>query len=287
MSRLIHVILAAALAVFAAGATLASAAGPSAQLDSADLYIFVSPCDFSHRAKDDLIVFPGKPGAAHSHDFFGNRSTNARSTRSNMLGRSSSCSRVGDTAAYWVPTLSQAGRALTPVKSEIYYRADGGGAASVKPHPAGLRMISGNSKATTPQGAHIATWHCGVESNGGFDRRSEVPLCASGRQLHLQVRFQDCWDGRRLDSTDHQSHLAYSAYNRCPSSHKVRLPRIAFNVRYPTRGGPGVTFSSGSRHSAHADFLNSWNQDGLNRLVRDCINNGPVPQHRPPCAAPR
>lgn len=285
MSRLIHVAVAGALAAVGAGASLASASSPP--LDASDRYIFVSPCQFSHRAPDDPIVFPGKPGAAHSHDFFGNRSTNSRSTRSSLVGRSTSCSRRSDTAAYWVPTLSQGGRALKPVKSEIYYRADGGGAASVKPHPPGLRMISGSSKATRPQAPHIATWHCGVEANGGFDRRSDVPLCASGRRLHLQVRFQDCWDGRHLDSADHQSHLAYSVRNRCPSTHRVRLPRIAFNVQYPTRGGPGVTLSSGSRHSAHADFFNAWSQKALAGLVRDCINRGPVPQHEPPCAAPR
>ena len=37
---------------------------------------FVTQCDFSHRLPDDPIVFPGQPGASHSHDFTGNRSTN-------------------------------------------------------------------------------------------------------------------------------------------------------------------------------------------------------------------
>jgi hypothetical protein len=37
-------------------------------------------CDFSHRNSDDPIVHPGNPGAAHSHDFFGNTSTDAFST---------------------------------------------------------------------------------------------------------------------------------------------------------------------------------------------------------------
>ena len=37
--------------------------------------VFVTRCNFSHRNMDDPIVFPGQPGAAHSHDFFANRST--------------------------------------------------------------------------------------------------------------------------------------------------------------------------------------------------------------------
>ena len=41
---------------------------------------FVTRCTFSHRLADDPIVRPGQPGASHSHDFFGNRTTNANST---------------------------------------------------------------------------------------------------------------------------------------------------------------------------------------------------------------
>jgi hypothetical protein len=28
---------------------------------------FISACSFSHRAPDDPIVFPGKPGLSHDH----------------------------------------------------------------------------------------------------------------------------------------------------------------------------------------------------------------------------
>ena len=42
-------------------------------------------CGASHAAADDPIVFPGQPGAAHLHEFFGNTSTNASSTYASML----------------------------------------------------------------------------------------------------------------------------------------------------------------------------------------------------------
>src|SRR3712207_8279726 len=45
---------------------------------------FVVRCDSSHRNSDDPIVYPGAPGAAHSHDFFGNSSTNAHSTHESL-----------------------------------------------------------------------------------------------------------------------------------------------------------------------------------------------------------
>src|SRR5438128_12610277 len=41
---------------------------------------FVENCAFSHRAPDDPIVFPGKPGLSHDHSFVGNESTDAFST---------------------------------------------------------------------------------------------------------------------------------------------------------------------------------------------------------------
>jgi hypothetical protein len=47
---------------------------------------FVVNCDFSHRNNDDPIVFPGQQGAAHQHEFFGNKSTNYASTYNSMLG---------------------------------------------------------------------------------------------------------------------------------------------------------------------------------------------------------
>ena len=40
---------------------------------------FVADCPLSHRLPDDPIVFPGLPGASHSHDFFGNHATDANS----------------------------------------------------------------------------------------------------------------------------------------------------------------------------------------------------------------
>jgi Domain of unknown function (DUF1996) len=141
-----------------------------------------------------------------------------------------------------------------------------------------------------PQSLRITSWHCGT-SAGSVVHRSAPPLCPPGSLLHLQVNFQDCWDGRRLDSPDHQRPMAYSRRGQCPSTHRVAVPRIGFIVTYPTRGGPGVTLSSGvgrqSAHTAHADFFNAWDQAELARLVRRSINNGPVAKDEAPCPSPR
>ncbi|MGI8512038.1 MAG: DUF1996 domain-containing protein [Solirubrobacteraceae bacterium] len=240
---------------------------------------FATPCGFSHRAADDPIVKPGQPGAAHSHDFFGNTSTNAASSLRSLRAAGTTCRRGTDRAAYWVPTLYRDGVAVTPKRAQIYYRTGRRARTSIRPFPAGLRVVAGNAKAAGPQDLRVAAWGCtGVEP---MSQRAEVPLCPTGSNLKLRVRFPDCWNGRTLDSADHASHLAYSRRGACPASHPVAVPALAFNVIYPFRGGSGVTLASGSRYSGHADFFNAWDQRALAGLVRRCLNAG---RH---CRAPR
>jgi len=229
---------------------------------------FTVICKFSHRAKDDPIVFPGQKGASHSHDFFANRSTSANSTYSGLRTARTTCNRDEDTAAYWLPTLYQDGRALTPESTKIYYSSlvD---RAKVKAFPRNLRMITGDSKATSPQSTDIMSWAC---QGTDIDHRREPPdSCPGGKHLVLSMRFPNCWDGEHLDSADHKSHMAHSNRQPCPSTHPVRLPRIVMDTKYPTSKGTRLTFSSGSRYTGHADFINAWHQRELQRLVRRCI----------------
>src|SRR4051794_15498776 len=82
--------------------------------------LFIVHCAFSHRAMDDPIVHPGMPGAAHSHDFFGNTTTNAYSTLQSLRAGSTTCDIPGDTAAYWMPTVYDGGIAIQPQRVTVY-----------------------------------------------------------------------------------------------------------------------------------------------------------------------
>src|SRR5918999_3433520 len=84
------------------------ASASSAQVVSSSDAVFVTRCNFSHRNFDDPIVFPGQPGAAHSHDFFANRSTKNDSTYQSLRGTTlgTTCVNPDDKSAYWIPTLS-------------------------------------------------------------------------------------------------------------------------------------------------------------------------------------
>jgi hypothetical protein len=231
---------------------------------------FVENCRFSHQGPDDPIVFPGKPGASHLHTFVGNRTTNASSTFGSLRSGGTTCLRSDDTAAYWVPALYEGTSLVLPQAATIYYRR--ASLTPVNPFPNGLRVIAGDAAATTPQGMGVTFWSCGAGS--GVAPSSTVPTCPAqrGSFLRLHVRFPSCWDGRRLDSPDHKSHMAYALRGRCPSTHPVPVPAIAQIYRYPTRGGEGFSLASGGQWSAHADFFNAWNPGALRRLVDGCLN---------------
>jgi len=230
---------------------------------------FVSRCSFSHRAPDDPIVYPGRPGASHDHTFLGSTTTNASSTEASLRSGATTCKRRGETAAYWVPTLVSGGQPVVPATASVYYRR--GTFDEVKPFPPGFRLIAGSSKATTAQPLSVTRWDCGIEA--AVAASSEPRACPPGPRtaLRLHVSFPECWDGQNLDSADHRSHMAYDVEGRCPPSHPVSLPEIELIIRYPELKGP-VELSSGGVYSAHADFLNAWEQIRLQGLVTDCLN---------------
>jgi len=264
----------AALALVASGALAGDGGqkGPSqvsrAQLQGVN---FISNCRFSHRRPDDPIVFPGKPGLSHDHSFVGNTSTNAFSTLATLRhATTTTCLRSGDTAAYWVPTLVVDNQPVAPLGATIYYRRRS--YDHVQPFPAGLKMIAGDSMATAPQSMRVTFWNCGVAA--GVPPSSTVPTCPDvrGSGLRLHVGFPSCWDGRRLDSADHKSHMAYPMRGSCPATHPVAVPAIELIYRYPVTSGSSIVLSSGGQYSGHADFFNAWDQATLTRLVDNCLN---------------
>ncbi|HET7855984.1 MAG TPA: DUF1996 domain-containing protein [Gaiellaceae bacterium] len=275
-----------AVAVLVAAAVSSAPAAGGRKLQGNNFY---SNCRFSHTAADDPILLPGKPGLSHHHTFFGNRSTKASSTVASLQRSATTCYPLADKAAYWVPTLYQNGREIRPQKAQVYYVVIG---YEMRAFPRGLRVVAGDMHATRPQSSRVTYWtcagraartapsrtlpaHCGVIAGHGLaifrGHRKRVVRWRTKSTIELQVVFPDCWDGRHLDSADHQSHMAYSRDYVCPRSHPVKVPRIRLFIRYPIDRGQGVTLASGSPNTAHADFFNAWNQHKLERLVASCF----------------
>lgn len=136
MRRILAALAATGLAVGLAGIASESAAmlpaepvnpsrAPSAVLAPGTFGSMQVVCRSSHTNLDDPIVYPRQTGAAHQHDFFGNRSTDAFSTNASLAGKPTTCSRPGDTAAYWTPALLNNGRRVAPDRLIAYYRTRG------------------------------------------------------------------------------------------------------------------------------------------------------------------
>jgi hypothetical protein len=276
--RQVHLALMLVLGVAAAACVAAlmwwKAPVASAQQAPSSDASFVVRCDFSHRKHDDPIVFPGQRGAAHSHDFFGNRSTNYASTYKRLrAATATTCFIPADKAAYWMPTMKWGPRTLQPSHALFYYRAARKAPKEVQPHPPGLKVV-------TNQNSHV-TWRCA----DGTRAASPPTRCSNGK-LVVRIRFPDCSNGK-LDSADHRLHMAYAVRQsdgtrQCPTTHQKPVPGLSMNVHFPLPTASGkVTLSSGAASTIHADFFNAWDQQKLAALVRSCINAYPFSTKNP------
>ncbi len=250
---------------------------------------FAVRCNVAAVLGDDPIVYPNQPGRSHLHVFAGNDSTHAASTQRSLEKGGSTCRLDRDRAAYWFPQLfSESGTALRPYLVRAYYRV--GTLGKVAHLPAGLRIIAGDSRATSPQPRQIAGWQCRSTSPDEvvIGKQSTIPDCGRNDLLEGSVVFPNCWDGVHLDSADHKSHLSYGTGDSCDSTHPVRLPQLTLAFRY----APGTTNSRSylssqtSGLTLHADFWNAWHQPTLDALVDRCLNDGVhcgdvSPQHFP------
>ncbi|MBC7644646.1 MAG: DUF1996 domain-containing protein [Thermoleophilia bacterium] len=227
-------------------------------------------CTFSHRNHGDPIVDPGEPDAAHLHDFFGAVTTEANSTYATMVASRSTCTDKQDTAGYWHPHLTADGQSKTAQTTAWYSR---GGKATVMPFPRGIKLLAGNMMATAPQSRRIVWWHCSGPGARVAVRLLRPPTCSQRQQVTAELAFPDCWNGRDLDSPDHRAHMKYSRAGACPTTHPYPLPRLVFEMRWPTHvRAAKLAFSSGSWQTIHGDFWNTWNQRRLRSLVDQCLN---------------
>jgi len=207
---------------------------------------FVARCFSSHTLSDDPIVKPNQPGASHSHDFFGNKTTNAASTLASLSKGGTTCINRLDKSGYWVPSLTVNGQTVLPRVASIYYANAGKPFRTIKTIPRGLKVVAGNALAIAPQSLQVASWNCGADEES-VPLSSAPPTCPEPT-LTMHIAFPDCWNGHDLDSPNHQTHLAYHGRRgTCPAGYPVPIPRLRINVHYPTTGGPGVALASVGR----------------------------------------
>jgi len=234
---------------------------------------FHTDCDVSGQAPDDPIVFPGLSGASHLHTFFGPK-VDANSTAAKLRAETTTCNATGDNSAYWVPALLHDGQPVKMKSFRVYYGSRVKDPSKVVPFPPGLVAVQGNAKLQepTPKNAGSNQFWCAGSAEIGRSADGNWPVCAPGGNLIFQLVFQDCWDGKNVDSPDHKSHMGGMVNGECTGAYPVAVPDLSLMVNYDSLGGDGLTLSSGMASSMHGDFMNAWTPANLSALVKVCIN---------------
>lgn len=245
-------------------------------------------CSLSHMNFDDPIVFPGRILSTHLHAYFGNTNVDGKSTSASIASTGNSTCTGGtvNRSAYWAPAMidTNTGAPVMPWGDnalQVYYKTGYRGVPSnrVQNFPAGLRMIAGNSKATSAQPGGYVSYHCDL---AGGRPQASFPNCRPGDRLVMAVEFPQCWDGRNLDSANHKSHMAYGTWGvGCPASHPVPLTSIIQNFRYPVPAGgmagwklASDMYNGPGGFSGHADWWNGWHAPTFQRVVTNCFQGG-------------
>jgi len=268
-------------------------------------------CNYGKMSYDDPIVYPGQPGRAHLHTFFGNNSITAATTPASIRapGSKSGC-RGGDVnlSGYWVPSMvdTASRKPIVPKYIVVYYKTGTGPwmrdwhrankPLVMQPMPQGLVMIAGDASNANPDKAEAA-FSCFTDAPGAGHRAmgSSIPACKPTEMVRMRIDFPQCWDGKNLDSPDHRSHMAKpvewhadpdgqwdpSHPFKCPSTHPVLLPLLSEIIDWPVLSGQDTarwrlssdTYDAAlpGGYSAHADWMNGWDEEIKTIWTRECM----------------
>ena len=244
-------------------------------------------CAVSHMSNDDPLVYPNQPDAAHHHTFFGNTSTNAKSDVTNFanIGNSTCNGGTMNRSAYWVPSMIDT-LTHTPLAADFaifYYKVGNIPANQITAPPKGLRMISGNNKATDDISS-TAMYSCYAPEGVNkpfYGWKKSIPNCDVGDKVEMMVNFPQCWDGVNLDSPNHKDHMAFSSITGCPSTHPIAIPQVTINVEFTVKtpnqarnwrlASDNYANTLPGGFSAHADWVNGWNEKAMLGIVKNCL----------------
>jgi hypothetical protein len=242
-------------------------------------------CDVSHYNNDDPIVYPGQPGAAHRHVYFGNTATDAHSTYRSLRTTGNGTCDGGplNRTGYWMPAMfNGAGQVKDPDFFQVYYKSSSSTywIQRMQEFPNGLRIVAGYD-AANPSAPTFADWSC----NGADPKSATIPNCPAGTPVIVNLRFPMCSDGR-VDSPDHRSHMAFAvpwgffSSNGCPSSHPIYLPEISLIAYYTSDGNSDDWYLSSDRHGGmnhpngstfHSDWFGAWDNDIQTTWTQECL----------------
>lgn len=244
-------------------------------------------CVVSHFSYDDPIIFPGQPGLAHLHMFWGNTRTNAHSTPETLPfdGNSSCQGGINYRVGAWMPALfNDADEVVIPDRLFVYYKTflrEGGNYGAVQPVPQGLEMLA--SRSTMNYGNQITIGRTDINGEEMLEASIAFPSCVATDNGMLT--------GRPILSYRHMpdeqagvvnSHVAYPggpSENQvdCPASHPYRFPTPQFQVAFKvSEAGENPYLSSDAMMNAaplstlHGDYIFGMDP-ATSQLMVQCV----------------
>lgn len=242
--------------------------------------------NISHLNYDDSIVFPRLPGAAHLHMYWGNTRSDAFSTYESLRSGGNGTTEGGPLlrSTYWMPPPLLLDTIKLPDYITMYYKR---AAQMGDPMPVGVQAL-----ASVPRGLRMIT-RAGkfvlrkldktvIESNVGKPTPG-TPLpellaqVAPGDTFQIILDFPDAWDGERIETADHMSHMAHVTQRDkntgkllMPAAHPVLIPHIQEILTFTAQEGEDWTqfqlasdraMSAPAGSTLHGDFIEAHDDE--------------------------
>ncbi|KAF2839218.1 hypothetical protein M501DRAFT_1016296 [Patellaria atrata CBS 101060] len=271
----------------------------------------------------DPLVEPGNSPSAHVHQIVGgNVFAPTMDGDIGAKGSCTTCTFADDFSNYWTAALyfkhpTNGSYKRVPIMQNtalpngikggmtIYYTQqdfNSNGNQKITAFPKGFRMTVGSPTTDSLDAAkkHVGLRFVCLQDKGTrFPELPDFPTSPCRGGIMTVHHFPSCWDGKNVDSPDHQSHMyntqkeAFLNAGPCPASHPVRMPQLAYETLYDTTqfnsmwqsGQPNpfvLSYGDNKGYGTHADYVFGWKDNTLQQamdsgcMFQNCENNRPL-----------